>query len=150
MAARAILTAFSTASAPLLNSAAFVAPAIGTNLAQLARKGDIRFVGRHHEARVLKLLQLLADAPNDARRRMAGIEAPNAAGEVEKDVSIDINETRPFGTLEEDAVLRFGNACGDIAPPLVDEGLAAWAGQGRADSYGRSRQDHFRAAYGNQ
>ena len=104
------------------------APGSATICAQLARQCDVRLVGRHHEAGVLKLVELLTHASDDARRPVAGVEAADPAAEVEEHVAVDVDETCPLGALEEEAVPRLGNSGGDETPALLDQSPAARPG----------------------
>ncbi len=94
----------------------------------------------------------------DARRRMAGIEAADAAGEIKKHVAIDVDQTRAFGTFEEDAVLRLGHAA--ATKRRRSSTSARLRGPGRAvrmriasrrsSAVTFSTPHHFRSEYGNQ
>ena len=77
---------------------------------------------------MLKLVQLLTNTSDDARRSVAGIEAANAAAEVEEHIAVDVDETCALGALEEDAVPRLGNSGGDKTPALLDQSPAPGSG----------------------
>jgi hypothetical protein len=66
---------------------------------------------------------------------MTGIQAPEAAREIEKDVAIDVDKARALGTIEEDAVSGFRNASGDDTPPLVEKRAASRARHSRLQPY---------------
>ena len=83
---------------------------------------------------MLKLVQLLTNASDDARRSVAGIEAANAAAEVEEHIAVDVDETCPLGALEEDAVPRLGNSGRDKTPALLEQSPAPGSGERRTDA----------------
>ena len=51
--------------------------------------------------------------------RVTGIQAADAAAEVEEHIAVDVDETCALGAVEEDAVPRLGNSGGDKAPALL-------------------------------
>ena len=74
----------------------------GSECVELFRHGDVAFVGSDGEAEVQKLLELLADRGDDARRTVAGVEAPDAAGKIEIAIAVHVFEDRAFSARSED------------------------------------------------
>ena len=64
---------------------------------QLLGQGDVAFVRSHAEARVRELLELGGGRPDDLGVRVAHVQGPDAAGEVEQDVSVHVGQQSPPG-----------------------------------------------------
>ena len=85
VAERAILTAFSTASAPELTSIDFCsAPGARRQLGQPPADLDVGLVDADHEALVEVLVGLSLDRVDDGREAVARVLAADAAGEVDE------------------------------------------------------------------
>ena len=98
VAARAILTAFSFASAPELTRIDFCsAPAHGDSSARQPADVDVRLVHADHEALVQVLVGLLVDRVDDGREAVARVLAADPAGEVDERAPVDVGHSRPFG-----------------------------------------------------
>ena len=84
VAARAILTAFSTASAPELTSSDFASAVAGPELGQPAADLDVGLVHPDHEALVEEAVGLLVDRADDVLGAVAEVLAGDAAAEVDE------------------------------------------------------------------
>src|SRR5262249_43937864 len=67
---------------------------------------------------------------------VSGVEAADAAREIQEHVAIDVRESAPFRALEEDAVTRLRHAGGDPAPALREQRPALRARERGADADG--------------
>ena len=63
------------------------------DLAQLARQRHVRLVGRDHEAAVLQALELRARRLDHARGRVPAVHAPDATGQIQEHVAVDVGES---------------------------------------------------------
>ena len=88
------MTAFSTASAPELKKPTRFSPEIGTRLEQALGERDVVLVRDDREVGVREALDLLLRGLDDARMRVADVEAADAAGEVDERVAVDVGEQR--------------------------------------------------------
>ena len=102
MCFRAILTAFSTASAPVENSAVRLSQSPGTRALQPLGDADERLVFGHHEAGVGEACSLCRDALGDARVRGTDARDGDAAGEVDEAIPVDVDEHGSVGVVDED------------------------------------------------
>ena len=89
---RANLIAFSTASVPALKNAAFAGPRERRELDQPLGERHVDLVGDDREVGVREALELLLRGRDDARVRVADVEAADAAGEVDERVAVDVGE----------------------------------------------------------
>ena len=117
VAARAILTAFSTASAPVDISTRLVRALAGRERVQLLAERDIRLIRRDLEAGVGDLVELGAHGLHHAAVAMAGVEHGDAAREVDVAPALGVPQQRILGALDEDRV-GHGHAArdGGLAP----------------------------------
>ena len=92
--ARENLTAFSTASVPALKNAALRGPGDRSELAEALGKRDVDLVGNDREVGVAETRQLLLRRLDQARVRVAHVEAADTTGEVDERVAVDIGERR--------------------------------------------------------
>ena len=83
VAARAILTAFSTASAPEFSSTLLYSAAAGIELGQPPADLGVGLVHPDHEALVQVAVDLRVDRLDDVRRAVPEVLAADAAGEVD-------------------------------------------------------------------
>ena len=98
VAARAILTAFSTASAPELKRIDFWSvAAAGRELAELAADVDVGLVGGDHEALVQVLVDLRVDRLDHRLGVVPEVLAADAAGEVEVADAVGALDVRAVG-----------------------------------------------------
>ena len=107
MCARAIFTAFSIASAPVVKSTAL--RRLADERAQPRRQLDVRLVHRHLKTGVHQAIELFADGADHERMAMAGVEHADAAREVEVFLAVDVPDARAFGAGDEDG-MRVGQA----------------------------------------
>ena len=119
MCARAILTAFSIASAPVVNRIALCVSASPTSAAEPRRQLDVRLVHRHLKAGVHQAIELLVHGADDVRVAMAGVEDADAAREVQVLLAVDVPDARAFGALDEDRV-GVGEAARHVALARAD------------------------------
>ena len=99
----ASLTAFSTASAPLLASSVFLGNVAGRELVEQLAQADVRLVGG--DQRRMWMQRTSAPAPHglDHRRRaVADGQHADAAGEVDERVAVDVVDERAVGALDDD------------------------------------------------
>ena len=97
VAARAILTAFSIASAPELTRIDFWSRRAGRVLGQPPADLDVRLVGADHEALVQEAVDLLVDRRDDRCEAVARVLAGDPAREVEVDGPVGGLDLRTFG-----------------------------------------------------
>ena len=103
VAARAILTAFSFASAPELTRIDFCsAPGARRELGEPAADVDVRLVDADHEALVEVLVRLPVDRLDDRREAMPGVLAADAAGEVDERAPVDVGDARALGVRDDE------------------------------------------------
>jgi hypothetical protein len=96
VACRAILTAFSTASAPELNRADFFSWSPGVSSLSFSQTCDVAVVGRDHEAGVGERGDLLGDGVDDALVAIADGGHGDAGAEVDELVAVDVaQDARP-------------------------------------------------------
>ena len=97
VAARAILTAFSIASAPELTSSDFCcSPRARRELGEPAADLDVRLVDPDHEALVQVAVDLLVDGRDDGAEAVARVLAADPAGEVEVAAAVDVADPAPL------------------------------------------------------
>ncbi len=68
-----------------------------SDFVQALGEPDVAFVGRHLHTGVHEAIELLANGADDGFTAMTDVEAPNAAGEVDVAVAVDIFEPCPLG-----------------------------------------------------
>ena len=100
--ARAILTAFSTASAPVVNSAVFFSWSPGVSRFSARGDLDVPLVLGDHEAGVGEAGGLLRHAPGDLGVGGAHAGDRDPGGEVDELVAVDVDEDPAAGALHED------------------------------------------------
>ena len=123
---RANLIAFSTASVPALKNAAF-AFSIGSELAEALGEADVDLVGDDREIGVAEALELLLGGFDDARVRVADVQAADAAGEIDERVAVDVGEPRALAPLDHDRKVE-RERVGDNALLPLDDLAGAGAG----------------------
>ena len=107
VAARAILTAFSIASAPELTRIDFWrSPAHGRVLGEPAADLDVRLVGADHEALVQEAVDLLVDRRHHRREAVARVLAGDPAREVEVERPVGRLDLRALGARDDQAGRR--------------------------------------------
>ncbi len=134
VAARATLTAFSTASAPELTSSDFVSARARPQLGEAAADLHVGLVHADHEALVQIAVGLLVDGSDDARRSMPEVLAGDAAAEVEVLASVGVPDAGAFGPADDERRRR--DATRDVAVPRFEHPLPGGAflhGHGRPD-----------------
>ena len=122
VAQRAILTAFSTASAPEFTriercSSAAARGELGEALAHL----HVRLVDADHEALVEVAVGLLLDGLDDRCVPVAGVLTPDPSGEVDVRVSVGIGDARTLGMRDDE--LRRRHPGGDVAGAVGEDPL---------------------------
>ena len=131
---RAILTAFSIASAPELTSSDFCSLARARReLGEPAADLDVRLVDADHEALVEVAVDLLVDRVDDGREAVAGVLAADAAGEVEVRAAVDVGDARAVGARDDEPRRR--DAARDVARALGEDAVVG-AGVGRGHARG--------------
>ena len=126
VATRAILTAFSIASAPELSEQALLLVAsAGRELGEAAADLDVRLVHPDHEALVEVAVDLLVDGRDRRRWPVAGVLAAEAAGEVDVRAAVDVLDARALGPGDDEG--RSGHAGGDVALAGRDDGVGCAA-----------------------
>ena len=96
------MTAFSTASVPALKNAAFAGPRKGAFASQPLGELDVRLVRDDGEVGVGEPRQLLGGGLDDAGVCVAGVEAADAAGEVDERVAVDVGERGAPALVRDD------------------------------------------------
>ena len=91
---RAILTAFSTASAPVVTKNVFFFDEPGASLFKRSAKLDVAFVHCDLEARVRKALELFGDGLAHFGMRVADICHADPANKIDVFLAVDIPELR--------------------------------------------------------
>ena len=91
------MTAFSTASAPLLNSIDLGRPAVREQRDQLLAQRHVGLVGRDVDAGVEQLRRLLLDRLHDRGCAVADVHHADAAREIDPFLTVGIDETRALG-----------------------------------------------------
>ena len=102
MARRAILTAFSIASAPELNSAVVLANVAGRERGELLADLDVTLVGVHHETGVREGGDLGAHRVDQFGHGVADGRHGDAGAEVQDLVAVDVDEDGALGALDVD------------------------------------------------
>ncbi len=120
VAVRAILTAFSIASAPGVDEdrLLLVAGARG-ELREPPAHVDVRLVDADHEALVQVLVQLRLDRVDDRREPVPGVLTADAAREVDEGAAVDVDDARPVGVRDDET--RGRDAAGDVAGALGED-----------------------------
>ena len=77
-------------------------PAEGREREQLLRELDVRLVGDDGEVGVGEAAELLLGGLDDAGMGMAGVQAADAAREVDEDVAVDIGQRRAAALVRDD------------------------------------------------
>ena len=96
MCARAIFTAFSTASAPLFTNRRFLGKLARRDLVHALGQTNVSFVRRDLDAGMKKAIELCLDRVDHRLAPMSHVEAADAAGEIEIAVAVDIFEPCVF------------------------------------------------------
>ncbi len=99
VAARAILTAFSAASAPVVKKTVLAGPLKGAGRVQPLGQADIGLVGHHLEGGVREALGLLGHRRHHLGVAVAGVEHGDAAGEVDVAAALDVPDLGVLGAL---------------------------------------------------
>ena len=103
VATRAILTAFSTASAPVFSRIDFWSvAAAGRELGEAAADLDVRLVHPDHEALVQVLVDLRVDRLDDGGQRVAEVGAAEAAGEVDVLAPFGVPDAGALGARDDE------------------------------------------------
>ena len=143
VATRAILTAFSIASAPEFSRSVFwSAAAAGGELGEPAADLDVRLVHPDHRALVQVAVDLLVHRLHDGGQRVADVRAADPAGEVDVLAAVDVPDPGALGALDEDR--RGREPARDVALPGRLDALAGGAllqGHGRSDCIRRFRAE---------
>ena len=114
VATRAILTAFSTASAPRFNEdRLLVVAAARRELGEPAAHLDVGLVHPDHEALVHVAVDLGVHRVDDRGEVVAEVRAAEPAGEVDVLAALDVPDPRALGALDDER--RSGDATGDVA-----------------------------------
>ena len=103
VAARAILTAFSVASAPVVNSAVFFSPGDRRQRVQALGEAYVGIIHRHLEAGVGEALHLLFDGGHHFGMAMAGVDDGDPAGEIDVALALHVPQFGVKGALCEDS-----------------------------------------------
>ena len=104
VAARAILTAFSTASAPVENRIDLASPEKGASLVQALAELDIGLVWHDLEGGVGEGVELLLHRRDHLRMTVAGVEHGDAAGEIDEALAVPVPELGTLGALGKDRI----------------------------------------------
>ncbi len=91
-------------------------------------------VGQHVKAGVQETVELLPDRLDHRRRTMPGVEAANAAGEIDHAVAVDVFNDSALGAIDEDGSY-VESALGDCGIAALHQLLRAWAGDWGAELY---------------
>ena len=122
VAERAILTAFSTASAPELRRSDFCSLARARReLGQPAAHLDVGLVDADHEALVEVLVGLGLDRVDDGREPVPGVLAADAAGEVDERAPVDVGDARAVGVRDDE--LRDRDAGAHVLRPIGEDAV---------------------------
>ena len=114
VAARAILTAFSTASAPVFRRTLFWSvPEHGRQLGEPPADLDVRLVDPDHEALVEVRVDLLVHRGDCGRKAVTGVLAAEPAGEVDVAATVDVLDPGALGAGDHDR--RSGDPARDVA-----------------------------------
>ena len=134
VARRAILTAFSTASAPELKNAARVGPAIGAS-GRPSRSASSTYdaVRDDREVGVDEPRRLLLDRLDDAWVAVADVEHADAAREVDERVAVDVGDRRVQRLGGEDREVDLERLC-ERQPRPAREAPASGARESRCGS----------------
>ena len=98
---RASLTAFSTLFGAAVGEDRLLLERAGRDLVEHLGQPDVRLVGGDQRADVDVFLRLLGDGIDDRRRRVADREHPDAAGEVDQRVAVDVEDQRAARPLDD-------------------------------------------------
>ena len=122
VATRAILTAFSIASAPEVDEDRLLlgAPA-GRQLGQAPADVDVRLVEADHDALVEIAVDLLVHRRDRRRQAVAGVLTADPAREVDVLLAVDVLDPDALGPRDHDR--RSRHATGDVALLLLDQAL---------------------------
>ena len=124
---RATLTAFSTASAPLLTKKVRFSWEPGVSAVEPFGERDVGLVRGHREAHVCEPVELLADRLDHAGVPMTGVDDADAAAEVDEAVAVGVGQDGSLGV--DDGDRRHGrDAFGDRLRAASHEGAAVGAG----------------------
>ena len=96
------MTAFSTASVPALKKAALAGPRNGASASSRSASSTYGSYGTTVKSVWMKRADLLGRGLDDARVRVADVEAADAAGEVDEDVAVDVGERGAAALLRHD------------------------------------------------
>ena len=99
---RATLTAFSTASAPLLTKKVRFSWRARREPVEPLGQLDVGLVGGDREADVGEPVELVADRLDHARMAVAGVDHADAAAEVDQPVAVGVGEDGAFGVHHGD------------------------------------------------
>ena len=113
VAARAIFTAFSTASAPEFTSIDRFSPGHGRAGVQLLAHRDVALVRRHLEARVQERGRLLVDRGDDLGVRVPDVHDRDAGAHVDEAVAVDVLDDRSVRALRR----RSAASCRSLRGP---------------------------------
>jgi hypothetical protein len=97
--ARATFTAFSTASAPELNSADFLWWSPGVISLSFSQTVDVGLVAGHHETGVDQLVGLLVDPLDNQGSAVADVDHGDARAEVDERVAVHVHDDTAACTI---------------------------------------------------
>ena len=96
------LTAFSTASAPLLARIVFFLNVPGVISFSSLRQPHVRLVGGDERAGMDVLRRLILNRLHHGRRRVSDGQHPDAAGEIDERVAVHVEDEPAVGALDDD------------------------------------------------
>ena len=102
VAARAIFTAFSTASAPVVTKIGLLLEFAGDRIVEPLGERRVALVGHDLVAGMGEAVELRLDRFNDLRVPMAGIDHRDARREIDISVALDIPDLGIFGMVDVD------------------------------------------------